>query len=283
MTSEYTAGQVPDIYGQVHPVESPELIQSKLAEFQTQLDALPTNPNIVNAKEKGLHSDQFVLQFLRCDVFNTDKAVARYVRYWDKRVEIFGPELAFMPITLQEACQHDRVALEQGVVRVVDMPEPDKRTYLFIEPSKQDPTKYSRESMLRAAWYFAHRILEEDELVQKKGMFAVDYAHGAKLRNFDKQMVLQVLETIQGCFPVRNSAIHLCHPPWYFRLLFPVIIVFVSERMRKRFKLHMGSREHVLERLAKYGFTRADLPTEIGGDRVVDVKAWLAEREKAGK
>ena len=283
MASKYTTGQVPDIFGQVHPVESPGLIRSKLAEFHTQLNALPSNPNVAKAKEKGLHTDRFILQFLRCEVFNTDLAVARYVRYWDKRLEVFGPELAFLPLTLHQFCRHDRNALENGLIRVVDMPEPDKRSYIFIQPSLQDPTKYSRKSMIRAMWYFVHCILEEDELVQKKGMFAVDYAHGAKLWKFDRQMVIQMLGSIQGCLPIRNSGYHLCYPPVYFRLLSPFVQMFMTERTKKRFRIHGGSEKHVLKSLAKYGFTKADLPTEIGGERVLDVKTWLAIREKAGK
>lgn len=166
MTSEATAGQVPDVYGQVHPVETPELIRTKRAEFETLLDA-SNNKNIAKAREKGLHTDAFVLQFLRCEVFNADLAAARYNRYWDKRVQVFGPVSAFMPLTLDKALRHDRAALEIGFLRVVDEPDRDKRTYLFMDPSKQDKTKYPRESMVRAVWYLVHRVLAEDELVQK--------------------------------------------------------------------------------------------------------------------
>ena len=244
----------------------------------------PANPNVAKAKEKGLHTDDFVLQFLRCEVFNTDLAVARYVRYWDKRVEIFGPVSAFMPMTLHQACRHDRVALEQGVVRVVDEPEADKRTYVFFDPSKQDFSKYPRESMARAIWYFLHRVLVEDELVQKKGLFLVAFPHHARFAQFDKKLARQFIGSIQGCLPVRLSAFHLCHPPTFFRIIFPIVKMFMSERTKKRLNVHAGSFEDVLQRLeTKYGLTKADLPTEIGGERELDVKAWLAEREKAEK
>jgi len=281
MTSEATAGQVPDVYGQVHPVETAELIKTKTAEFETLLDT--NNKNITKAKEKGLHTDEFVLQFLRCEVFNADLAAARYGRYWDKRVEVFGPVSAFMPLTLDKALRHDHAALECGFLRVVDEPDPDKRTYLFMDPSKQDKTKYARESMVRATWYLVQRVLVEDELAQKKGMIFMSFPHHAKFGQFDKQLIRQMLGSIQGCLPVRLSAFHLCHPPVFFRLIYPIVQVFMSKRTKKRFLVHSGTTEHVLEHLANtYGLTKADLPADIGGERVLDAKEWLSERKKAG-
>jgi hypothetical protein len=40
MTSEATAGQVPDLDGQVHPVETAELIAAKHKEFTTEISEL---------------------------------------------------------------------------------------------------------------------------------------------------------------------------------------------------------------------------------------------------
>ena len=287
MLSDRTAEQVPDVYGQIHPVETPELLQTKRLEFEALLDDnsnFHNNKHIAKAKDKGLHTDELVLQFLRCEVFQVDLAVARYARYWDKRVEVFGPVSAFLPLTLDQAARHDRAALESGFVRVVDQPHPDKRSIIFIDPSKLDRTKYARDSMVRAFWYVVHRVLQEDELVQKKGMIFIGFPHQAKFSQFDKHLIRQVLGSIQGCLPVRLSAFHLCHPPAFFRLIFPMIHVFMSQRTKKRFLVHSGTTEHVLEHLeTNFGLTKADLPQEIGGDRVLDAKAWLAKRALARK
>lgn len=79
MTSEATEGQVPDVYGQVHPIETTELIQSKHKEFEAELNKLPKDKivNLIKAKEKCPHllTDDFKLMFLRCEVFNADVRV----------------------------------------------------------------------------------------------------------------------------------------------------------------------------------------------------------------
>lgn len=63
-----------DIYGQVHPVETKELVASKLSEFDAQLSKIRANDAILQAQEKcsELLTDAFKLQFLRCELFDIE-------------------------------------------------------------------------------------------------------------------------------------------------------------------------------------------------------------------
>lgn len=75
MTSEATAGQIPDVYGQVHPVETPELLESKKVELEQELDLIPPEEKTdwLEAQAKcDFVGDDFKLKFLRCEVFNAD-------------------------------------------------------------------------------------------------------------------------------------------------------------------------------------------------------------------
>ena len=79
MTSEATAGQVPDIYGQVHPVETDDLIAEKLVAFDEEVEKLTDKEFVVQAQEKcpQLLTKEFKLLFLRAEVFNADVGVMR--------------------------------------------------------------------------------------------------------------------------------------------------------------------------------------------------------------
>jgi hypothetical protein len=87
----------PDNYGQKHPIETPELVASKLVEFDQEVASLPASETefVRQAEDRcpELLTSDFKLLFLRCEVFNAELAAKRYAKYWNKRVEIFGERL----------------------------------------------------------------------------------------------------------------------------------------------------------------------------------------------
>ena len=68
------ANEKPDMYGQVHPIETPQGIVSALQEFKDSVSKLPAKQTTAlrQAQEKCPHilSDDFLLLFLRCEVYN---------------------------------------------------------------------------------------------------------------------------------------------------------------------------------------------------------------------
>ena len=76
---------------------------------------------------------------------------------------------------------------------------------------------------------------------------------------------------------------HICNPPWFFgHIIFPIIKLIMPPAMRKRIRVHDGSQELVLESLKKFGLDRTVLPSDIGGDVLLDTDAWLQECKKKG-
>jgi len=209
-------------------------------------------------------------------------AAKRYAHYWDKRVKIFGPDKAFKPLTLSEALAEDSIALNMGFINLTGTKDPQGRTIVFLDPSKQDKTKYSRESMARAMWYFLHAALEEEE-TQKHGVVFLIYPHKARFKQFDRQLAKMNMESLKEAIPVRMSALHICHPPGFINLLLPIMKLLMGERLRKRIKFHTGSTENVLNSLETYGLTKDVVPTDLGGNIAIDMEGWLEDRKAAGK
>ena len=114
------------------------------------------------------------------------QAAKRIIAYWDKRVEIFGEDKAFLPLTLSEALKDDARSLEIAFMRPTHCKDDAGRAILFVDPSRL-PTdgSYDRHSMARAFWYFMHAVLE-DEDVQKKGCVIIAHPRHAQRVQFDR-------------------------------------------------------------------------------------------------
>ena len=169
-----------------------------------------------------------------------------------------------------------------GFMRVVPARDPSGRSILHVDPSLQDGSKYERESMCRSLWYMLHAVLEDEE-TQKKGVIFTVYPHRAKLSQFDRALARMNMESIKGCIPVRMTGIHICHPPSFFQIIFPIFKIFMGERLRKRVRVHGGSESHVLDRLTGFGLTKDKLPSDLGGKLVLDHEGWLDERKSKQK
>jgi CRAL/TRIO domain len=230
------------------------------------------------------HSHRYYVYLQLCSVWQL--AAKRMVAYWAKRLEIFGPERAFLPLTLTSGILIDKdlVALRIGVGRSLpEKVDPGNRSILFADPSRQDHSLYDTINMVRAFWYTLHAVLE-DEDTQKKGLIMMVYPHKAQLAQFDRSLANQLMGSIRGCLPVRMSAMHLCHPPAFFQVIFPIMKLLMGARLRKRVQIHFGTTEHVLGRLeSKFGLSRTKLPSELGGSVLLDHEKWLDNRKKEGK
>ena len=210
-------------------------------------------------------------------------AAKRYAKYWDKRIEIFGPEKAFLPLTLSQALKDDDEALTIGYANLLHGHcDPQGRSIMYMEAGRQDKTKYSRESMVRAIWYMLHAAMES-EATQKYGILFITYPAGVTMSQVDRGLIKILLPSIQGTIPIRLSAFHSCQPPTFLKLVLPFIKLFMSDRTKDRLLFHFGSTEKVREKLESYGLTRDNIPQSLGGEVIVDTKAWIEKRRAEGK
>jgi CRAL/TRIO domain len=213
--------------------------------------------------------------------FRTKLAAKRYALYWEKRVEVFGPDKAFLPLTLSGALRDDLETLRVGSVTLLAEPDPTGRVVCFSNVALHDGTKYPKCSLARSMWYVIQSALES-ERTQQCGLIIMSYPRNAKISEFDRVFHKKTFGDIKGALPVRISAVHICHPPGFFSLTFPLVKLFMRESLRKRIKVHSGSEEQVLDKLENYGFTTSMLPSELGGKYVLDPKGWVDARLAAG-
>ena len=150
----------------------------------------------------------------------------------------------------------------------------------MFDPSREDSSKYTRESMLRGFWYVMHVVLE-DETTQKKGFIYLGYPKHFRMSQVDISLMKRNVQSFQDCIPVRLSAVHMIHPPYFFAFVWSLLKWVMKSRTRKRVNMCVGSDEHICERLEReYNMSKDVLPSEIGGHVVLAHEAWLEERAR---
>jgi hypothetical protein len=275
-----------ELYGQHIPKETPEMISSKLQDLHKEIDLIPNDKKQewLMALEKcpQLCDDKFKLMFLRCEVFNCEKAAKRIVKYWTMRLKLFGDSKAFQPLVLGDGgpFEKDGESLKIGFFRGTNTRDSAGRPIMFGDPSRLpiDQTAYKNESIIRATWYVANEVLK-DETAQRKGVVVVIFPKNVKFGQFNRKLAQMLAESIKGCLPIRLSAMHFCHLPKIFDLIFPIVKVLMGPNLRKKVKVNSGSEAMVLEKFQnQFGIESEKLPTEIGGSLVLNHEKWLAER-----
>jgi len=217
------------------------------------------------AKEKcpSECDDASKLVFLRCEVFNVERAVDRFVKYWSTRIEVFGEERAFLPMTLDGAMKDDEAAVQMKYLQVATETDPNGRAILLFDFSKE-ACEVSSESLLRVVWYQVHVALTQ-ESCQKNGV--VVYVKSVdRMSDWRPSLSKKIATAGRGTLPVRFAGMHFMHPPKFISLILMVVKPLVGKKLRHRFYAHSGSTCDILDSLSRFGLgTQDKLPVNFGG------------------
>mmetsp|Transcript_48297 Transcript_48297/g.56457 ORF Transcript_48297/g.56457 Transcript_48297/m.56457 type:complete len:378 (-) Transcript_48297:224-1357(-) len=271
-----------NIYGQTPtPPETEESVKAGLERLQVELDGIKgeNKKGFNQALEKCPHliDDDFLLMFLRTEVFHAGRAAQRLVTYWDKRIEIFGEAKAFMRLTLDEALADDSVALSLGYVRPTGQSDSTGRAILFMDFSQEGKADCTSFSLIRTVWYAIHVALE-DENAQKEGMVIVVKCCDS-LRQWSVKTSKEMAGNMQGALPFRLGCFQICHPPSFINIVLNIVRLLTPKKLRNRIKKHKGTHEEVLESLAIYGIPKSAVPDIWGGDLNLEGHSeWLEAR-----
>ena len=120
-----------EVYEDLHGVssvvdESPELVASRLAELETEIAKIRCRDEYIAAtcKDSSYTSSRALrLKFLRAEMFDSKRAAARLVSFFEWKLEVFGPgPLARDPL-ISDLNEDDQICLQSGLMTYV--PEKD--------------------------------------------------------------------------------------------------------------------------------------------------------------
>jgi len=87
------------------------------------------------------------LAFLTAKLIHIQAAAQRLVDYWERRREVFGQDLCYLPFTQDGALHQDMVALSQGVIHILGT-DASGRSVTYVDLGSVDWTLVPPESFV---------------------------------------------------------------------------------------------------------------------------------------
>jgi CRAL/TRIO domain len=210
---------------------------------------------------------------------NKQLAAKRYGNYWGKRIEIFGEKKAFQPITLSAALRDDIETLKIGFVQCLqECRDARGRRIIYLDCVALNQPGMDETSMLRCLFYVLHCAME-DEATQKYGVVALMHPNKNTNLVLATTRTRMLVEAAKGIIPIRQGGVHVFRPPSYLKPIISIVMLLLTEQMRKRTRIHYGERsEDGCKAVEKYGISSSSLPKKFGGTYTVDMDAWIQHR-----
>ena len=220
------------------PKETPEYVQERHRAMQTALGAISSSKR--KAYNLALEIDSSYVQdvdlrtrFLRCEMWDAEKAATRYVKHFQQKMDLFGKELLCKTIRQKHLSPDARQAVMEGSSQ---MPARDSRgrlvTMVFsnLNSNPSRPTKANLERI-----FYMTMVNTENEANQRTGsVLILGPISKGRWRAVNWQLP-RLLEAL----PFRREAIHVCFDP--SRRIFAKIAKYACERYtRQRTRLHTG-------------------------------------------
>lgn len=217
--------------------ETQELLEQSLVAFDEEVACVDESEkkDLMDAERKcpELLDAAFKLQFLRTDLFDVRLAARRYILHWKNKVELFGPEKAFLPMTLDGAMKDDIDMLSKGYVRLI----PGQERVIFFDQTKFCKKTDDVYSLTRCVWYIQGKALQESEEMQKIGAVLVwDFGH--RIDHLSKDLAGCLKQAMTDAFPLRFQQLAAMNVPYAARGLYHVFKLFLKPAMRGRLKMY---------------------------------------------
>eukprot|EP00521_Asterionellopsis_glacialis_P009046 CAMPEP_0195281394 /NCGR_PEP_ID=MMETSP0707-20130614/723_1 /TAXON_ID=33640 /ORGANISM="Asterionellopsis glacialis, Strain CCMP134" /LENGTH=316 /DNA_ID=CAMNT_0040340275 /DNA_START=155 /DNA_END=1105 /DNA_ORIENTATION=- len=288
MSDEEREEAVRDLYAAEEEIaENPKFIEYKLNELEDEIDKIDHKESYELAQfvnEEYMSDSHFRLMFLRADRFDAKRAAKRLVKYFDRKVELFGTEVAFHKLSFLDFSAEDRGDVEAGGIYLLPYPdEGGRKIIVTCRTHLQDMHQRKFNSVIRLLWIIVHEAVE-DETVQKNGVVLLGLNGDQQRDRWPKDVSLGKAFWSDGkdALPVRVAGVHRFTPTYIGKVLNEHYLSFMGAKTRARLRLWSGPLEANWTNLEEYGITQDMIPVFLGGALDMTHHHWLqAHMEKA--
>jgi len=202
--------------------------------------------------------------------------------YWDRKVELFGPDRAFRKISIEDLDnEEDAVALEKGGMKALPHTDSAGRGLVMSYRAYWDLRKRHDSSMLRLAWYASHQALENVD-AQRNGLVLL-CANGLPASahaTYNSKLMRKLWKDVAYALPIRYRAMHFALEGEITKMILSTNLFALTPTMRHRICVHCVKHSKLVEELEPYGIPDSAIPEEFGGTLEFNYRAHLEEQRQ---
>jgi len=225
-------------------------------------------------------SNERKLLFLECDENNIPLAAQRLALYWQYRLDGFGEDRCFEPMTLVGAMRGEAANMaESGIFQLMPTTDAAGRAVIFARFAKRDYSLFSAKQEVMWLTYLLEIVVQHGSL-QSHGFVLLFDASNVTRKHYARQSAQYTIRALDAISPIRMCSRHVCNAnPLVTHIVLPVVQRLVASKIiRLRTKLHRGSGEDLLRSLAEFSLPRDRVPSDLGGGVVLDINQFLIDR-----
>eukprot|EP00123_Amoebidium_parasiticum_P019920 comp36857_c0_seq1/m.47333 comp36857_c0_seq1/g.47333 ORF comp36857_c0_seq1/g.47333 comp36857_c0_seq1/m.47333 type:complete len:321 (-) comp36857_c0_seq1:72-1034(-) len=160
--------------------------------------------------------------------------------------------------------------LRAGIIRAPGTRDKLGRTCLVVDLSKHDPHKWNALETVRDIHCVFERVLLDNPEAQARGIVIVLIGTNIRFGNLDTRVPQELFRAFSKQLPIRLGGIYLIDPPWFMRIIFPIIRRFMPVKFQERMLLLGDGARGLLEH-----FDRDEILVELGGTKEYDHTAYV--------
>jgi len=285
MTEEEKQQCIRDIYGKEtsHVKESPAFNQDALHKLEEEINHVEEKEAFEMAQlicPEYVNSDEFRLMFLRSVQFDIPEAAKKMIKYWDRKVNLFGPDRAFRKIRIEDfENEQDQEVLNQVGIRALPGLDAAGRGMIMTIRAYWARTPGTGNSMLRLLWYVLHEILENEE-AQKNGIVGLG-ANTLSVNaysSYTSKICRWIWCDVRDALPVRIQSYHQLSASEFLKSMVEMLMFSMGPRLRARLRSYNVDPEFFADVLEPFGIPAAKIPVEFGGELEFDPEEWIEGR-----
>jgi len=278
--------------------ETPELLEESLHDFHLKLTEIECKAydraQEIRAENHSEQRSSYILgrglklSFLRCELFDIDKAATRYCKYLDLILELYGEIALRRPLRMSDLGRKEISYLREGQYQIMPYRDRSGRRIMSIVANKpQFIEKMVLAKILIYIWIGTIGDNDFDHLETQHAGAIVILKPTYQTQNEERQgSLLQKVKArveanalVASVIPVRVAAMHICLPNSPLATILASLFSMHLGMWLPRVKFHFGNPLEQRYQLQGYGIPTELIPvTETGTVKSVHLKQWIKLR-----